>query len=52
MITFLSLVVCIVGGAIYCLTDRKGAELGRLAFVVGLFIFLSQGGPWLLSLVR
>jgi hypothetical protein len=41
MIIYLSLLVSIIGAFVYILTaNPKGAELGRLAFWVGLLAFL------------
>lgn len=43
----LSLLVCLVGGIVhYCARpeNARGAELGRLAFGVGLFVFLLNNG--------
>jgi hypothetical protein len=45
MVIYLCLFVCILGGVLYLVllpppTGAKVAELGRLAFVVGLLVFL------------
>jgi hypothetical protein len=44
---YLSLLVCIVGLVVYLVTKpehAKPAEVGRLMFWVGLFVFLLQFG--------
>lgn len=43
LIILLSLLVCIMGALVYLLSTRaKLAELGRLAFAVGLFVVLLE----------
>lgn len=37
---YLSLAVCIIGLVVYALAGPKPAELGRIAFAVGLLVFL------------
>lgn len=38
---YLSLLVCIVGAFVYALaTNGKVSEMGRIAFFVGLFVFI------------
>lgn len=41
MIGFLSLFVCVIGLVVYCVSaSGKAVELGRIAFGVGLWVFL------------
>ncbi len=43
MIIWLSLLVCVLGALCYALSNNpKIAEMGRLAFVSGLLVFLLQ----------
>lgn len=49
---FVSLFVALFGAGTYLLRKAPGdrwAELGRLAFVAGLFVFLMQWGPHLVG---
>ena len=40
MVIFLSLLVAVAGLVIYVLNENKMAELGRIMFFSGLFVFL------------
>lgn len=52
MIIYLSLLVCVVGALAYALsTNPKIAEMGRIAFGVGLLAFLLQDAA-LLTILR
>lgn len=51
MVIYLSLIVAIIGVLMYALcTNGKLAEIGRLSFAVGLFVFLLQNVPNLVKL--
>lgn len=54
MVIFVSLVVALIGLLIYVLTKQdnpKVVELGRIMFFCGLFVFLLQLGPHIVSLL-
>lgn len=53
MIVFLSLLVALVGALAYALSkNAKVAELGRLAYAVGLLVFLLAGAERAVSFIR
>jgi hypothetical protein len=47
---FLSLAICVIGLIVYIIsTNAKIAEVGRLSFFAGLFVFLMQFGPYIIG---
>jgi Na+/phosphate symporter len=54
MIVLLPLLVAIVGALVYLLVKQnaEAKELGRLAFAVGLLVFLMQGAGEVVSLLN
>jgi hypothetical protein len=49
----IALFVCIIGGIIHVISDNgRWAELGRLAFAIGLFIALSGAGQVVALMVQ
>jgi SpoU rRNA methylase family enzyme len=52
MIIFLSLLVCVIGLLVYALSSNgKVAEMGRIAYAMGLLAFLLQVPAHLVSLL-
>lgn len=53
MTIYWALLVAVVGGLVYLLvTSPKVAELGRLSFFAGLWVFLLQQAPHMISVIR
>jgi hypothetical protein len=58
MVIYLSLLVCLLGGVIYLVcngpapSSPKFAELGRIMFGVGLFVFLLRFSGPLLQVIK
>lgn len=51
MTIYLSLLVCLIGGAIYAFaTNAKLTEIGRMTFFAGLLAFLLKVGEPMISL--
>lgn len=53
MTVLLPILVCVIGALAYALSSNgKVAEMGRLAFVSGLFIAVWQYGPKVVELLE
>lgn len=54
MTVFLPLLVALIGALVYLLVKQnlEAKELGRLAFAVGLLVFLLQGAGQIVSLLN
>lgn len=53
MTIFLPLIIALIGLLMYALcANPKLQEIGRLSYFAGLFVFLMQAGPHIVSLLR
>jgi len=53
MVIYLSLLVAVIGVLMYALSaNAKLVEIGRLGFFAGLLVFLLQGVPHLVNVLK